>query len=350
MRTSHPVKASHPVRAFHRVSVTFRAPYGDRGALTWGQTAIWEVLRWLPPGDASLNLLAVCEVEPGRDVDDVLAAVRALVERHDALHTLFPRDDGDGGKPVQVVLRSGELEVAVHETGTRNPVTVAAYAGARLRDTPFDIGGELPLRVAVVTTGGVPVRVVLVVSHMAVDGWSLKIVCEDLRTLLSAPAALGPAAEQPLGRLAYENSERAGLRERRAFDYWAEAVRELPRVWLEDLRQGGEARQDWSEIRSRALSRAIRALAARASVTPRHGAPGHRRAAPRPVQGRGRRRPAAHRVHPLQAGDAALRRGLQPERAAAAPPPPGVVLRVPGPRRKGRARGLRHLRVRPRPA
>lgn len=81
------------------------------------------------------------------------------------------------------------------------------------------------------TTGGVPVRVVLVVSHMAVDGWSLKIVCEDLRTLLSAPAALGPAAEQPLGRLAYENSERAGLRERRAFDYWAEAVRELPRVW-----------------------------------------------------------------------------------------------------------------------
>ncbi|MER5644445.1 condensation domain-containing protein [Streptosporangium sp. NPDC002524] len=259
---------SHPVRAFQRVTVAFRAPYGDRGSLTWGQTAIWEVLRWLPPGDASLNLLAVCEVEPGRDVGDVLAAVRALVERHDALHTLFPMDDQDGGRPVQVVLRSGELEVAVHETGTRNPGTVAAYAGARLRDLPFDIGGELPLRVAVVTTGGVPVRVVLVVSHMAVDGWSLKIVRDDLRTLLSVPAALGPVAEQPLGRLAYERSERARLRERRAFGYWAEAVRELPRVWLEDLRQGGEARQDWSEIRSRALSRAVRELAARASVTP----------------------------------------------------------------------------------
>ncbi|WP_436758972.1 condensation domain-containing protein [Streptosporangium sp. V21-05] len=267
MRTSPSVKAPHPVRTFHRVTVAFRAPYGDRGSLTWGQTAIWEVLRWLPPGDASLNLLAVCEVEPGRDVDDVLAAVRALVERHDALHTLFSRDHLDGS-PVQVVLRSGELEVAVHETGTRNPGTVAAYAGARLRDLPFDVGGELPLRVAVVTTGGVPVRVVLVASHMAVDGWSLKIVCDDLRTLLSVPSALGPPAEQPLGRLAYENSERARLRERRAFDYWAEAVRELPRVWLEDLGRGGEARQGWSEIRSRALSRAIRALAARASVTP----------------------------------------------------------------------------------
>ncbi|GAA4187853.1 hypothetical protein GCM10022252_22140 [Streptosporangium oxazolinicum] len=236
--------------------------------MTWGQTAIWEVLRWLPPGDASLNLLAGCEVEPGRDLDDVLAAVRALVERHDALHTLFPQDDPDGGKPVQVVVPSGDLEVAVHETGTRSPANVAAYAGARLRDAPFDVGRELPLRVAVVTRQGVPVRVILAMSHLAVDGWSLKIVCDDLRTLLSAPAALGLPAEQPLVRAAYEASERAGQRERRAFDYWAGAVRELPRVWLEDLRQGGEARQGWSEIRSRALSRAVRALAARAGVTP----------------------------------------------------------------------------------
>lgn len=264
MCTSHPVKTF----AFHRVTVAFHAPHGDRGPLTWGQTAIWEVLRWLPPGDASLNLLAGCEVEPGRDLDDVLAAVRALVERHDALHTLFPRDDRDEGKPVQVVVRSGELEVAVHETGARSPANVAAYAGARLRDVPFDVGGELPLRVAVVTRQGVPVRVILAMSHLAVDGWSAKIVCDDLRTLLSAPSALGPPAEQPLVRAAYEASERARQRERRAFDYWAGAVRELPRVWLEDLRQGGEARQGWSEIRSRALSRAVHALAARAGVTP----------------------------------------------------------------------------------
>ena len=53
-----------------------------------------------------------------------------------------------------------------------------------LRARPFEIGQELPIRAALAVAGGRPVAVILAASHMAVDGWSFRIVCDDLAALL----------------------------------------------------------------------------------------------------------------------------------------------------------------------
>ena len=253
------------------VRVAFRAPRRARGPLTWGQTAIWEVLRWQPPGDCSLNLLAVCPLPPDRTPDDVRAAVHELILRHEALHTLFEQV---GAAPEQVVVDSGALEIQVYEAGGTDPDQAASAVGALLRGTAFRMESELPLRIALVAQGARLLRIVLCLSHMAVDEWSLTVVRDDLLALLNATAPLGPPAQQPLERARYEASPEAQRRARRALAKWERGVRSLPADWLAGPGPEGEsddgsgAGAQWAELRSRGLAAAVLALAERSRLGP----------------------------------------------------------------------------------
>ncbi|WP_432988617.1 condensation domain-containing protein [Dactylosporangium sp. CA-233914] len=155
-------------------SIAFRTDRTGEGPLIWAQLAIWDVLRWLPAGDTTLNLLVHAPVPAGRGLVAVSEAVRLLVERHDALRTVFFERDGE---PVQKVLGSGEIPLHLHELPDDVSLGEAVTEiGERLRKPWFDIGRDLPLRAAVLLRDGVPQLVLLAASHMAVDGWSFGIV------------------------------------------------------------------------------------------------------------------------------------------------------------------------------
>ncbi|MFJ6213770.1 condensation domain-containing protein [Streptomyces sp. NPDC092296] len=250
------------------VPVPFRTGQEKNGPLTWGQIAIWDVLQWLPADDSSLNALGSCPVPAGRTVDQVREALRVLVERHDSLRTLYRETDG---RPVQRVLASGELEVGLYEAEDRAALDVrTAELGEALRSRPFDSAVDLPLRAAVLSCAGQPVAVLLAVSHMALDGWSFRIVRDDLEALLTAGAdtVLPPPGQQPLERAAYEASERGRNREAKALDYWARGVRDIPASMLESVRGTDAPDFTWARIESPALALAVRSLAARNGLAP----------------------------------------------------------------------------------
>ncbi|RKR92934.1 condensation domain-containing protein [Micromonospora pisi] len=239
--------------------VEFRAGERWSGPLTWGQLAIWDVVRWLPPGDASLNLLRVCDVPAGRTTGEVADALRRLVERHEVLRTRFTRPENP--EPRQTVEPHGRLDVALVETDGRAREGVMDELVSRLRSRPFDLAAELPLRAAVVTADNAPVAVVLVFNHMAVDGYSVEIVGRDLRLLLTDGGDLPLRALQPRGRIAYEASDPARRRARQALEYWADGIRELPGALLAP--DPGPERRQWARITSGALRLALRELANR---------------------------------------------------------------------------------------
>ncbi|MFC8076438.1 condensation domain-containing protein [Streptomyces sp. NPDC057307] len=237
------------------------------GPLTWGQLCIWDVLRRLPAGDDSLNMAEWRPVVVPLSVSQVAGLLGQLLERHEALRShYFPDADGE---PAQRVLPEGKLDALLVECGPGNPAEWAEDIGRRMRRGAFDEASELPLRVAILTRAGAPVAVVLVISHMAVDRWSMSLLAEELADCLTSGSAdtLPPRARQPLERAAFEGSASGIRRERSTLDYWARSLRRTPRALLAATSTPDEAQRDWAAIESPAMARAVRALAARAATT-----------------------------------------------------------------------------------
>ncbi|MFD0580652.1 condensation domain-containing protein [Dactylosporangium darangshiense] len=249
-------------------SIAFSTGRAGEGPLIWAQLAIWDVFRWLPPDDTTLNLLVTCPVPAGRELPAVLDALRRLVERHDSLHTVYV-DTPDG--PRQRVVPEGEVPLRLHDLDDLGDVGLeeaAGEIGEALRRPWFDIGADLPLRAAVLLRAGEPLLVLLAASHMAVDGSSLDIVRGDLANLLADPPIVLEPGQQPLERGEYERSDLGRRREAKALAFWARHLDTLPISMIERVRGDGPPNLDWGLIQSPALALAANSLAARHGIPP----------------------------------------------------------------------------------
>ncbi|MEE1757209.1 amino acid adenylation domain-containing protein [Streptomyces sp. SP18CS02] len=144
------------------------------------------------------------------DADALGAALDEVVTRHEALRTLFDEVDGE---PVRRVLTGG----AARPRLTRSVVAAADLErsiseAARHR---FDLSGELPVHAVLFTVRERPDEhaLLLVVHHIAADGWSLSPLFGDLsRAYAGRERTPVPAGYAELGRRRRERL--AGLRER----------------------------------------------------------------------------------------------------------------------------------------
>ncbi|MEH3154955.1 MAG: amino acid adenylation domain-containing protein, partial [Gordonia paraffinivorans] len=153
--------------------------------LTTAQRRIWFADR-LIAGQAATAVYAVPVVVPvpaGVADEAVAAAVRAVVDRHAPLRTVYPVVDG---QPNQLVLPSFEPELRTVDLGERSwqeaiadpPAGVLAHLAA-----PFDVTDVPPLRVALVAAGGDRL-LVLVAHHLSLDGQSVGLLVSDLADAL----------------------------------------------------------------------------------------------------------------------------------------------------------------------
>lgn len=243
--------------------VRFHAGHPRTGPMTWGQRAIWEVIRWLPPDDDSLNQLGWAPAGSAT-VAQVCDMVRLLVERHESLRTTYA--DRDGGL-VQHVTASGEIEFLLSELGPGDLAEAISPLGERIRAGAFDNATGLPVRAAIGLRAGVPAAVAIAASHLAVDGWSFQIVMDELRAVLAAgpdgAAGLRERSRQPVDRAGFETSEAGARRERRTLDYWARQANQVPASMLATTSTPRQLDRDWAHIDSPALALAAHALAGR---------------------------------------------------------------------------------------
>ncbi|MGB3438125.1 MAG: amino acid adenylation domain-containing protein [Actinophytocola sp.] len=134
------------------------------------QSGLW-FLHQLDGPSATYNIPVALRLRGALDVAALRAAVADVVARHEILRTTFPVFDGDPCQrvttdaPVVRVLDSGEV--------------------AGLAREPFDLATEPPLRTTLLRTGDDWV-LVLVLHHIAGDGWSLRPLVADLATAYRA--------------------------------------------------------------------------------------------------------------------------------------------------------------------
>ncbi|WP_019925198.1 non-ribosomal peptide synthase/polyketide synthase [Nocardia sp. BMG111209] len=148
--------------------------------LSFAQRRLWFMHRLEGPS-ATYNLPVTARLTGAIDVPALEAAVGDLVARHESLRTVFAET---GGVPAQRILAAEGLTV---------PITVSDVAAAELGAAvtaavryAFDLASEIPLRVSVFRDGPGGGVLVLLLHHIAGDGWSVGALLRDLSAAYTA--------------------------------------------------------------------------------------------------------------------------------------------------------------------
>ncbi|MER7769136.1 amino acid adenylation domain-containing protein [Kitasatospora sp. NPDC096140] len=202
--------------------------------LSPAQQRLWFLSR-LGEYRAGYNMPRVVRISGPLDRTALTAALGDVVRRHAALRTVFPEI---AGEPWQQVVPPGDV-------AGRFTVESAECAAGEVPGRvdlacrhEFDLTSELPVRAWLFATGPAQHVLVLVLHHIAADGWSLGLVERDLGTAYAARRA---GAEPAWPALPLEYPEHA-VRQRsalgaeddpqglvsRQLDHWREELRGAP--------------------------------------------------------------------------------------------------------------------------
>jgi hypothetical protein len=232
--------------------------------LTWGQQAILNSIRWI--GDLSYYYnVQYRRALPDCDLRHVVGALSSLIARHQVLRTRFTHEP-----PRQTVHDEGVIPFALHTVPDGEDADEAAAAVLQEMAREVFTEDEWPVRVAVVQQDGAPRHLVLVLNHLAVDGWALSLVTEQLDALLTDPDAPFEGIDwQPVDQVAYEQGDQgAALRSRKSAAHWQNTLRSLPHSMFDYPATSPEPlRFVKSELRSQAAAVAAGLIADRLKVS-----------------------------------------------------------------------------------
>nr|DAB41478.1 TPA_exp: nonribosomal peptide synthetase [Streptomyces sp. CNB091] len=203
----------------------------ERLPLSFAQQRLWFLSRLDGPG-ATYNVPWALRLRGELDGAALGAALDDLVARHESLRTLFPDTDG---LPYQHVLPADAARVELHRERTTEEELVRALTAAARH--PFDLATEIPVRAALFTLGETDHVLLVLLHHIASDGWSLAPLARDLGTAYTARAA-GRApdfAELPVQYADYALWQRElladsspGATADRQLDFWRRTLDGLP--------------------------------------------------------------------------------------------------------------------------
>ena len=164
----------------------------ERVPLSFAQERLW-FLAQLGGPSVVYNIPVVLRLAGELDAGALAAALADVAGRHEVLRTVFPTE---GGQPCQHIRDPAELTwelpvTQVSETGLARKIT--AVIGQ-----PFDLATEVPLRVRLFRVAPAEHVLVVVLHHIAGDGWSVGPLAGDLSVAYAARRAGGPPEWVPL--------------------------------------------------------------------------------------------------------------------------------------------------------
>ncbi|WP_147138150.1 non-ribosomal peptide synthase/polyketide synthase, partial [Nocardia ninae] len=242
-----------PTVAALAARVESRAGTGARQALTaqvrpehpplsLAQQRMWFLNRF-DADSAANNIPAAVRLEGALDLDALRGAVADVVARHESLRTVYPSQDGLAYQRVLPATRAiPDLEVF--------PVAEGQLLGAMYEfvERGFDVTAEPPVRLRAYQLGDQDYVLVVVVHHIAADGFSMRPLVRDLMTAYVARTSAVEPGWPPLAvqyvdfalwqrqTLGSEDDPTSLISEQ--LDYWRTALAGLP----DELRLAGRPR------------------------------------------------------------------------------------------------------------
>ncbi|MFY9559984.1 MAG: amino acid adenylation domain-containing protein [Terriglobales bacterium] len=199
-------------------------------ALSFAQERLW-FLDQFDPGSPVYNISRALHIEGPLDRSALQKALDGIVSRHESLRTVFRSVDGT---PVQEVIpdRRLNLQVVTLNANQASEEKVRLMLRGEVR-RPFDLLGDLPLRATLFRCREEEHWLLLVLHHIASDGWSMGVLLRELSELYKGNCN-GESADLPKLPIQYADFaiwQREWLRgealEKQAF-FWKERLSGAP--------------------------------------------------------------------------------------------------------------------------
>jgi amino acid adenylation domain-containing protein len=240
------------------------------------QQRFW-LLDQIDEAAAAYTVPIALRLEGALDVAALGRALQAVVDRHEALRTVFVLD---GDAPAQVVLPSLRVALPVEDLSALpaeerdRAVTERARTNA---NAPFDLAAGPLVRVALLRLGAEAHVLLVALHHIVADGWSLGVLFSELDRAYAAYTA-GAEPELPALPLQYadyavwQRRVLGGAAAARQLDHWAERLAGVPPLELPTDRPRPAVQSLAGAKREARLdpdaAGAVRALARAQNVTP----------------------------------------------------------------------------------
>ncbi|MQY27936.1 non-ribosomal peptide synthetase [Nocardia aurantia] len=182
-------EAQNPDTASPRLVAVARP---ERVPLSLAQQRLWILNRFADQA-AAYNMPLAVELSGPLDVAALRAGLVDVLERHESLRTTFP-DTPQG--PVQRVHPASEIPLTLDPIDAADADVLALateYAGYG-----FDLRSQAPIRVALYETGPDRHVFLVVLHHIAGDGWSVAPLVRDLTVAVTARAGGAAPRWEPL--------------------------------------------------------------------------------------------------------------------------------------------------------
>ncbi|MGP8298551.1 amino acid adenylation domain-containing protein [Streptomyces inhibens] len=182
-RLGSPQAATSPAR----IPLVATPPEG-RIELSHAQRRLWLLYQLMADADPGYHIPLVFPLHGPVDTEALRAALGDVTARHETLRTVFP---ADGETTHQLILDPADAQAPLTVTDCR-PAELDGLLARAVR-APFDLESELPLRLTLFRTGEEHILLV-VLHHIAADGWSFTPLFRDLSRAYAARSA-GAAPE-----------------------------------------------------------------------------------------------------------------------------------------------------------
>lgn len=206
----------------------------QQAPLSFAQQRLW-FLREFAPDAVHYNIPLVLHLTGPLDHAVLRRAIEQIVSRHEILRTIFRANEGD---PVQVVCPLQPVELAmfdlegIEEFRRQSELRRYMVEAGRHR---FDLTCEFPVKATLLRCGPLAHTLVIVMHHIAADGWSVGIFMRELIALYQAFSAgeASPLPELPLQYADYALWEQQWLQTEMLaghLRYWKDRLAGAPTV------------------------------------------------------------------------------------------------------------------------
>ncbi|MCC7416290.1 MAG: amino acid adenylation domain-containing protein [Acidobacteria bacterium] len=199
--------------------------------LSFAQQRLWFVEQ-LQPSGAAYHMSFAVRIDGPLDAGALEWSLGQIVARHEVLRAGYV---DEGGRPAQRVQPPGGFHMPVHDVSARaaqaRESDARAIANAEMA-RPFDLSAPPMLRAALVRLAASDHVLLLVLHHIAADGWSMGVLARELSALYEARTTGGRDPLPPPGiqYADYAAWQRGDLESRlpQQLAWWRAALDRLP--------------------------------------------------------------------------------------------------------------------------
>jgi len=168
-----------------RLEVIPRRSQTTPAPLSFAQQRLW-FLHQLDPSNPSYNELASIQLTGALNVVALEQSLNEIVRRHEALRTTFEMLEGQAVQVIHPTVTVTLPVVNLSQLQETKRKAEVEWVTTEVCQKPFDMASGSLFRLTLLQTGELEYLLLFVIHHIAVDGWSIGVLFQELAVLYKA--------------------------------------------------------------------------------------------------------------------------------------------------------------------